>query len=71
MDFIIRLPSSKGYTVVFIIVDHLSKYTHFHVLPTSFTATKVVDVLVNMVCRLHGIPKAIVFYCDPTFLSNF
>jgi len=33
MDFITRLPKSKGMTVIFVIIDQLTKYSHF--LPLS------------------------------------
>lgn len=71
MDFIIGLPPSKEYIVVFIVVYCLSKYARFHALPTSFTTTKVVVVFVDIVCHLHKIPKTIAFYCDMIFISNF
>jgi hypothetical protein len=41
MDFIIGLPVSQGSTIVFVVVDRLSKYAHFGVLPTSFTTSKL------------------------------
>jgi len=40
-------------------------------LPTSFTAIKVVDMFTVMVCKLHGMPKSIVSDRDPIFMSNF
>lgn len=33
MDFIIGLPPSRGYTGVMVVVDHLSKYANFSLLP--------------------------------------
>ena len=36
MDFIVGLPLSKGYTTIMVVVDHLSKYAHFAVLPARF-----------------------------------
>lgn len=38
MDFIEGLPSSEGYTVIFVIVDRLSKYSHF--VPLKNTRTQ-------------------------------
>lgn len=47
------------------------KAAHFGMLPTSFTAGKVADFFAQVICKLHGIPKSIVFDRDPIFLSNF
>lgn len=35
-DFIIGLPQSKGYTLILVVIDRLTKYAHFGSLPTSF-----------------------------------
>lgn len=48
-------------------VDHLSKSTHFGTLPTAFTASKVV----SMVVKHHGFPRFILSSHDPIFVSNF
>lgn len=43
MDFIVGLPMSKGFTVIFIIIDRLSKFGHFIPLKTDFTTTSVTE----------------------------
>lgn len=40
-------------------------------LPTHFTAYKVVELFVNIVCKLNGLPKSIVSDRDPAFVSKF
>ncbi|MCH79856.1 Ty3/gypsy retrotransposon protein, partial [Trifolium medium] len=71
MDFVTGLPNSKGYTVIMVVVDRFSKGIHLGVLPTSFTAYKVAELFVSMVCKLHGLPKSIVSDRDPIFISRF
>ncbi|GKA11101.1 ty3-gypsy retrotransposon protein, partial [Tanacetum coccineum] len=71
MDFITGLPTSKGSTVIFVVVDRLTKYAHFGALPTSFNAHKVAELFVDIVVKHHGIPKTIVSDRDPIFVSNF
>lgn len=39
IDFITGLPTSHGSTVIFVVVDCLSKSAHFGDLPTAFTAS--------------------------------
>ncbi|GKA22012.1 ty3-gypsy retrotransposon protein [Tanacetum coccineum] len=69
MDFITGLPPSKGNTVILVVVDRLSKYAHFGVLPTSFNAHKVAEVFLEIMVKHHGIPKTIVFDRDPIFVQ--
>ncbi|GJY53988.1 retrotransposon-related protein [Tanacetum coccineum] len=56
MDFIKGFPSSQGKTVIFFVVDRLSKYAHFMALHHSFTASKVAQVFMDNVFKLHGLP---------------
>lgn len=71
MDFITGLPSFQNNTVIFVVVDRLSKAAHFGMLPTSFTAAKVADLFSQMFCKLHGMPQSIVSDRDPIFCSHF
>nr|GEY75626.1 hypothetical protein [Tanacetum cinerariifolium] len=60
MDFIEGLPSSHGKSTIFVVVDRLSKYAHFIHLSHLFTATQIVQVFLDNVYMLHGLPKVIV-----------
>ncbi|PWA71682.1 hypothetical protein CTI12_AA283380 [Artemisia annua] len=71
MDFITGLPLSKGFTVIFVVVDRFSKYAHFAALPSSFNAHQLAEVFVDTIVKLHGIPKTIVSDRDPIFVSKF
>ncbi|GJR93541.1 ty3-gypsy retrotransposon protein [Tanacetum coccineum] len=66
MDFITGLPVYKGLSVIFVVVDRFTKYVHFGPLPASFNASKVADVFIDMVVKLHGIPKTIGYGVRPT-----
>ncbi|GJX77411.1 ty3-gypsy retrotransposon protein [Tanacetum coccineum] len=70
MDFITGLPTSRGSTVIFVVVDRLTKYAHFGALPTSFNAHKVVELFVDIVVKHHGIPKTIVSDRDLIFTDG-
>lgn len=71
MDFITNLPSSANKTVIWVVVDHLSKFAHFIALPTSFTAPSLASVFLIEVYCLHGSPKTIVSDRDHIFISKF
>lgn len=71
MDFIDGLPSSKGYTVILVVVDRLTKYAHFTPMKHPYTSISVAQQFLNTVVKLHGFPKSIVSDQDAMFTSKF
>jgi hypothetical protein len=47
MDFIEGLPFSQGYSVIWVIMDRLTKYAHFIPLKHLYTAEKLAQVFKN------------------------
>ena len=70
MDFVVGLPSSRGYTTIMVAVDRLSKYAHFATLPTRFDALRVARLFIDTVVKHHGFPKTLVSDRDPILLSD-
>jgi hypothetical protein len=71
MDFIEGLPSSQGFTVIFVVVDRFTKYGHFLPLSHPYTASKVAEIFLANVLKLHGMPRTIVSDRDLVCTSSF
>lgn len=71
MDFIDGLPPSKRKSILFVVVDRLSKYAHFIPMSHPYYAPKVAQVFFENVFKLHGMSRSIVCDRDSTFLSSF
>lgn len=71
MNFIINLPKSKGYSVILLVVDLLSNYTHFIPLREDFYCIFVSDAFIFYVAKLRRIPKSIVNNQGNTFTNRF
>jgi hypothetical protein len=71
MDFITGLPRFEGKSVIMVIVDIMTKYTHFFSLSHPFKASKVSTTFMETVQKLHGSPKIIVSDRDLIFTGHF
>ena len=72
MDFIVGLPrTARGYTVIWVVVDRLTKSAHFLPGKSTYSMDKWVELYLKKVTRLHGVPVFIVSDRDPRFTSKF
>ena len=71
MDFITDLPISEGHTAILVVVDRLTKMSHFIPLAQLPTAEQTAESVVRNVFKLHGLPKTIISDRGPQFASKF
>ncbi|KAA0059580.1 pol protein [Cucumis melo var. makuwa] len=72
MDFITGLPRTlRGFTVIWVVVDRLTKSSHFVPGKSTYTASKWAQLYMSKIVRLHGVPVSFVSDRDACFTSKF
>jgi hypothetical protein len=72
MDFIVGLPRTRaGYDSIWIVVDRLTKSTHFIPVKTSYSSAILVELYMSHIVCLHGVPKKILSDRGTQFTSHF
>ena len=72
MDFVVGLPRTRaGFDAIWVIVDRLTKSTHFLPIRNTFSLDRLVELYINEIVRLHGVPVSIVSDQDLRFTSRF
>ena len=72
LDFITGLPKNQNQNdSIMVVVDKLSKASHFIPVKTTYKATNIADIFLKHIFRLHGVPRVIISDRDPKFTGNF
>jgi hypothetical protein len=72
MDFITSFPKTiKQHDAIMVVVDTLSKKSHFIPIKYTFKDIDVADVFMKEIFRLHGMLKTIISDRDVKFSLNF
>ena len=72
MDFIVGLPlTQSSHDSIWVIVDRLTKSAHFLPIRIDYPLSRLVQLYVDEIVRLHGIPKSIISDRDPRYTSDF
>ena len=72
VDFVQELPKSpKWYDAIWIIADCLIKSAHFLIVAMTFLQDKSVQLFIQEIVRLYGIPTSITSNLDSRFTVEF
>jgi hypothetical protein len=72
MDFIMGLlRTAKGFDSIWVIIDRLTKITHFLPAKTYYPVITYAQMYIAHILSLHGVPKTIVSDRGPQFVSKF
>jgi hypothetical protein len=72
MDLITDLPlTARGYDAVLVVVDRLSKMTHFSPCKKTISSLELAQLFTKEIIRLHGFQRSLVMDRDPRFTSQF
>jgi len=72
MDFVTSLSKTMtGLDVVWVVVDRLTKSTHFLPIKTTYDMSHLAKEYVSEIVRLYGVPASIISDRDPCFTSQF
>ena len=61
----------RGHDVVWVIVDWLTKSSHFMPVNLVISMAKLAQIYIKEIVRLHGLSSSIVYDQDPMFTSQF
>jgi hypothetical protein len=72
MDFIVELQRTQaGYESIWVIVDRLTKLSHFILVKTTYSGAKLAELYMSQIVCLHGVPKKIVSDKGSQFTYKF
>ena len=72
MDLVTKLPkTSRGHDSIWVIVDRLTKSTHFLPIHEDYKIDKLAQIYIDEIVTRHGVPISIIFDRDSRFTSQF
>ena len=71
IDFIVELPESNRKDAIMIVVDSVTKWSHFVGTVTTSLATRTTQLYLQHIWKHHGLPKKVVSDRGPQFVAEF
>ena len=70
VDFITKLPMSKGHDSILVVCDRFSKMSHFVATTEKTTAEGLARLFRDNVWKLHGLPESVISDRGPQFAAG-
>ena len=70
VDFITKLPVSKGHDSILVVCDRFSKMSHFVATTEKTTAESSAELFRDNVWKLYGLPKSVISDRGPQFAAG-
>ena len=71
MEFIMGIPMSEGKYIIYVVMEMLTKYSHFFAVTSTIYASEVVSLFFKEIFRQHGLPRIIISNRGSKFTSDF
>ena len=71
IDFIVKLPPSHGYDLIWVVCNWLTRAAHFIPIWESMNAPELAQLFLDQIFNHHGFPQAIVSDQGSLFISSF
>ena len=71
VDFIVKLPESEGKDAVMVVVDSVTKCSHFVDMVTTLSAAGMARLYVQHIWKHHSLQKKVVSDRGPQFVVEF
>jgi hypothetical protein len=72
MDLIVDWPlTPRKHESIWVIVDWLTKTAHFIPVHTTYSTECYAEIYVDLIVRLHGVPKTILSHRGTQFVTRF
>jgi len=71
VDFIVELPQSAGHDSIMVVVNSITKCTHFVSTVTTISAARATHPFLNHVWKHHGLPQKVISNRGPQFVAEF
>ena len=70
MDFITKLPVSKGHDSILVVCDRFLKMSHFVAITEKTMAEGLARLFRDNVWKLHGLPESVILDRGPQFAAG-